>query len=321
LIAVAATDRCSTLPARNCAAGFTLVEMMVAVVIGLLIIAGMFTAFLSTSWTTGANARFSEVQNNGRGGIDFMRREVRHAGFYGNYFWFGTDEDINHALKNGATGTADYGCGAGFVTRIEEPIWGQNDSRSDLASCIAEADYARGDVLVVRRAGLLPATPSTGNLYVRTEFARRMVFAGAAPAAPVPPPINATPTPEDYPLEVQVYYVSPYSSTVGDGVPALKRKVLSGTSLVTQVVATGIENMQIQYGVYDAPTGATSYVDASSGLDWRKVIALRIWLLARSTEAEPGYRNTDSYTIGDQTVTASDGYVRQVFPLVVGARR
>jgi hypothetical protein len=51
------------------------------------------------------------------------------------------------------------------------------------------------------------------------------------------------------------------------------------------------------------------------------VVAVRLWLLARSSDAEPGYGNTSTYTMGDQTVTASDGYQRQVFPLVVQIRK
>ena len=48
---------------------------------------------------------------------------------------------------------------------------------------------------------------------------------------------------------------------------------------------------------------------------------MRIWLLARSTDSEPGYVNTSTYAMGDQTVTVNDAYQRQVFPLVVQLRK
>ena len=51
------------------------------------------------------------------------------------------------------------------------------------------------------------------------------------------------------------------------------------------------------------------------------MVAVRLWLLARSTDAEGGYSNTSTYTMGDQTVTASDGFQRQLFPLVVQIRK
>ena len=67
----------------------------------------------------------------------------------------------------------------------------------------------------------------------------------------------------------------------------------------------------------------TRYYDADDvpASLWTSVVAVRLWLLARSADAEGGYSNTSTYTMGDQTVTAADGYRRQVFPLVVQIRK
>jgi len=90
--------------------------------------------------------------------------------------------------------------------------------------------------------------------------------------------------------------------------------------MTAQLIASGIENMQIQYGV--TTTGGTRFYNASdvAAADWASVSAVRIWLLSRSTTAEPGLTNTSTYTIGDQTVTVNDAFQRQVFPLVVQLR-
>src|SRR4029078_6760296 len=85
---------------RRRSGGFSLVELMVAVAIGLLIVAAMMTAFLSDSTTTRANVRFSEVQNNGRYAIDLLRRELQHSGFLG----LGA-LGLTKITKSGATGT------------------------------------------------------------------------------------------------------------------------------------------------------------------------------------------------------------------------
>ena len=87
-----------------------------------------------------------------------------------------------------------------------------------------------------------------------------------------------------------------------------------GPAMTPQLVASDIENMQVQYGV--STTAGIRYYDASAvpASLWTSVVAVRLWLLARSTDAEPGYSNTSTYTMGDQTVTASDGYQRQVIP-------
>ena len=130
---------------------------------------------------------------------------------------------------------------------------------------------------------------------------------------------------EDFLLQTDIYYVSPYttSSTESPQVPALYRLSLgSGPAMTKQLIASGIENMQVQYGVL--ANGAVTFHDAAAvtaAAEWANVVAARIWLLARSTDAESGYSNTSTYAIGDQTITAADGYPRQVFPLVVQLRR
>src|SRR5437667_7909465 len=96
-------------PSRG--SGFSLVEMMVALALGLIMLAAMLDGFNSNSATGTTNTRFAEVQTNGRYATDFLRREIQHAGFLG----------INNGLvqKDGTTGTTDYGCGAGFAAKLE----------------------------------------------------------------------------------------------------------------------------------------------------------------------------------------------------------
>ena len=177
-------------------------------------------------------------------------------------------------------------------------------------------------VLVLRRAGLT-AIPSTAalasnTLYVRSEFVKATVFLGPARPSNLQSPV------EDYPLETDVYYISKYTNSASESpqVPALYRLTLgAGPALNAQLIASGIENMQVQYGV--SSSSGTKFLDAQNvaAADWANVTAVRIWLLARSTETEPGYTNTSTYTMGDQPVTVNDSYQRQVLPLVVQLRR
>ena len=84
--------------------------------------------------------------------------------------------------------------------------------------------------------------------------------------------------------------------------------------------------MQVQYGVSDGCRHALLRRVGGAGVavDER---GRRAPLAARPEhDAEPGNVNTAAYTMGDQTypdrtVTASDGYQRQVFPLVVQIRK
>jgi hypothetical protein len=241
-----------------------------------------------------------------------MRREIRHAGFLAL--------SVPNNQQAGTVGTTDYGCGAGFVANLAQPIWGTNDANG--LSCIPSTSYARGDVLVLRRAGLtaLPSTAvlASNTLYVRSEFVKATVFVGPTRPTALQSPV------EDYPLQTDVYYISQYtnSATESPQVPALYRLTLgAGPALSAQLIAGGIENMQVQYGV--SSSIGTTFVNANAvaAADWANVTAVRIWLLARSTDTEPGYANTSSYDMGGQTVTVNDGYQRELFPLVVQLRK
>jgi type IV pilus assembly protein PilW len=312
---------------RRHAAGLSLVELMVAMVIGFLILAAMLSAYSSGSSTTAANARFVEMQTNGRYAIDFMRREIQHAGFLG-ITYSGLSSDASAAATDALCG------GSIAVTNIAQRIWGANDAKS--LSCIDDADYARGDVLVLRRMALTqiptagcPVTGATNQTlsstkaYVRTQFKQATAFVGATA------PWTTGDLCEDYALEVDIYYVSPYTNVAGDGVPALKRLTLgAGPAFTSQVVATGIENMQIQYGVVGA--GSVIFLDANAvaATDWPNVVSVRLWLLARSSDPQyEGYKDTSSYAIGDlgtgsvAAYTVNDNYVRQIFPLTVQLRK
>jgi type IV pilus assembly protein PilW len=307
---------------RRRTAGLSLVELMVAMVVGFLILAAMLSAYSSGSSSNAVNARYAEVQTNGRYAVDFLRREIQQAGFLGiNYTGLSNDS---------TTATTDALCGSSIqVTNIAQPIWGANDAKT--LTCIADADYSTGDVLVLRRVEPLSTSPTIGLLgtgsfaantaYVRSEFMKATAFVGTTPPANVQIPY------EDYKLKVDIYYVSPYTNTAGDGVPALKRlKLGTGPAFTSEVIATGIENMQIQYGVQTG--GAVVFLNANSvpSISWPNIVAVRLWVLARSSDRQyEGFSNTSTYAMGDLTgdtaFTVNDNFVRQLFPLVVQVRK
>lgn len=61
--------------------GYTLVELMISVVIGLFIIAGVFQIYLSSRAAANLHDRMSNVQENGRFALFFLQRSLRKAGF------------------------------------------------------------------------------------------------------------------------------------------------------------------------------------------------------------------------------------------------
>ncbi len=64
--------------------GLTLIELMVALVISLLILAGLFTVYQSNQRGNRFNDGLTRTQENGRFAVDFLARDIRQAAFPAN---------------------------------------------------------------------------------------------------------------------------------------------------------------------------------------------------------------------------------------------
>lgn len=309
--------------------GFTLIEMLIAITIGLGILAGLVGVLASNAGNSRSNDRTSELMTNGRYALNSIKQELREAGFRG-YTWADPDAPaIAGALTNECL---EAGAGAGtFVSNIRQGVWGSNNANPFAANCIAAAEFAAGsDVLVVRRLDVLPSTTlAADRVYFRTSYAQGQVYRSTA--TPVVPPTlapGAAPL-ADFAVQAYVYYVSPFTVSAAESprIPALVRVALRADgSMARELVASGIERMQVQYGRLTTALDA-QYLDTLPGTSfdtgstaWDDVNAVRIWLLARSMTPEPGYQNTQTYPMGDQPLTANDSLRRQLFSAVVQLR-
>lgn len=306
-------------PVRRAIRGFSIVELMIALGIGMFLIAAFIVAVSTSSANGRSNERSSDLQNNGSAALQVLQRDINHAG-YRALTW------PDPAATGLPAVTGD--CAAGFSVNLRQGIWGSNDTNPFAATCLPAANYAGGDILVLRRAGFAPATAlAATRLYVRSAYERAQVFLGSTPPTFAESPV------EDRALEVIVYYISPYSysPTENPKIPALYRVTLgAGPALsVPELVAPGVEAMQLQFGRL-ATSGNTQYQNAdalstatSTSTDpseWDDVNAVRVWLLVRSFTSEPGYSNTTTYTLGDRTITANDRLRRELITATVQVR-
>src|SRR5258706_12628596 len=65
------------------ARGFSIIELMTAVTIGLLILAGLSSVFVNSSNANREMKNSAEQIENGRFAIEFLTQDLRHAGFFG----------------------------------------------------------------------------------------------------------------------------------------------------------------------------------------------------------------------------------------------
>ena len=71
--------------ARTAMRGFTLIELMVSLALGLFIISGMLTLMARNSETRGEIEKAGRQIENGRYAIQRLSEDIHHAGFYGEF--------------------------------------------------------------------------------------------------------------------------------------------------------------------------------------------------------------------------------------------
>jgi type IV pilus assembly protein PilW len=302
-------------------AGFTLIEMMISVTLGLIIMGALLTVVLSSSSTGRTRDRASEVQVNGRYALEQIKTNLMHSGFLGVTSLFFPDQ----ALSAGSPAiNVANACDNATVGKQSMRIWGANDTNPFAATCIPAANYLGGDVLVVRHLNPVQATApfDTKLVYYHSAYEGGQPFVG--PTVPDFTPFNRATPYLDYLVEEVVYYVSPYTTSAAESpkVPALYRLRLgSGPAMVPELVATGVENLQVRYGVFQTDD-TVRYLSANemAVADWDLVRSVQVWLLVRASGIDQGYKNNTAYTMGAQTVTVNDNYRRLLLSAVVQLR-
>lgn len=314
-------------------AGFTLIEMMIAVTIGLFILGAVSAVALNSGKSTRTNDRTSELQTNGRYALDVLRRDVQHAGYSGLTPPLGLVDAKQNGFFQAASGvTVTNDCSTGFSLKLEEPVWGVNDSNTGLTSCISNTNYLQGDILVVRYADMTawnvatptnaPSAAAANDIYFRSAYDASKIYqkGGTAPGS------IGNGVMQDQLLKSYVYYISK-NTTNTDGIPALYRLALNAGAMTPELVASGIENLQVRYAVTDT-TGNTQYLDANTVTTnnaWPQVKSIRLWLLARNSgnERNEQYINATSYAMGDVNYTPAASvsqFRRQLYTATIDLR-
>jgi type IV pilus assembly protein PilW len=315
---------------RAHSAGLSLVELMVALTISLVLIAGAAQVYVNSRNTYATSETAARLQENARYAMSILEPDIRMSGYWGLLKDAGTAV-TNSALATDTASAITVGnsCATNFGVDLNDNLVGTNDSYPYTGNCAAwpgtdgkATALATADTLTIRRASTLQDT--------NTKAGRLRICSTRSAATLVTDPANdptgvcalvSSGAAQMNDLIVNFYYVDTESSA-GTTIPSLRRYSLTsdGTNTMSdEEVITGIEDMQIQYGI--DPTGgygdtagaATQYVNAdvantllSSKTSPAQVVAVRVWLLVRADVPEVGFTDTRSYDYGDRN--HSNGY-------------
>ncbi len=317
--------------------GFTLVEWLVAMLLGLFLLAGVFTVFVMSRSSSEDAFDQSELQENGRLAIRLISQDIKWAGFFGAYTGQSTQVGSSLSLSAGSIVPASSDClderSVGSLPSNAGPIRGLWVSRVSTTkglagfACILAADrVANSDVISIKRLVGRPIPASEGLDTNRFYMAANSQEARIIKGSETRPLFGANNESQIWEYQHYIYYLSQE-----DGVPVLRKRYLTvngGSALIGGAMAEGVEHMVLMYGVDDSliPDGRIDrYIstDQMTTPRWNegRVLGARLFLLIRAARESSRYKNNNSYQLGNITVDGGgDGYRRLLLESSIALR-
>jgi type IV pilus assembly protein PilW len=339
--------------------GLSLIELMIALLIGTVLVMGMVQVFGASRAAYQLSEGLSRVQENGRFAMDFLQRDIRMAGHFGcvndqarrqtanvfnSHFAAGGVLDFGFSIRgyenaspagltlNPARIAGTDSIVLRFLTSNGVPVRAVDTTNASAPA--AEIDPNKWSVL--QQDGV--ATPV---LFGVADCSFVDVFAASSTAAGTgrvvaPASVNLGRYGTNpgggpamlYPARAIVYYIGSGLS----GRPSLWRARINVNGGVTsEELIEGIENLQFRYGLdQNAATDPTGFMATqgtasdvgTTDLQWRRVGQVQVALLAASVDSAASLQRTESQLnlLGMDITPPNDGRYRTVYETTIALR-
>ncbi|GAA0756434.1 PilW family protein [Ideonella azotifigens] len=282
----------STSPGQR---GFTLIELMIAMVIGLVVMGAVFAAYLASANSTRSGRAVAQMTEDATVAINILRSHVAEGGYSRP-----VGPAASGTLLARAAGTAPgswlFGCDLDFADTtkpIDQLTCGTVAGGHNTVAVAYEANL-KNSVTTVNAAGETVPTDCLGAALTKTT-------SGGI----------------DYYLSYSQFYLSNNALYCrGPG------------STTGQPLVENIQDMQITYGVGGAAspdtTRVVTYKDAADVAalgPWSRVLSVRVCLILRSedavAEAPDRYQGCDPFAVGDARPAAPDKHLYRAFTTTI----
>lgn len=317
--------------------GLSLVELLAALTLSLLLMAGVLQTFLASKQTYSAKSGLSRVQENGRFAMEFLAGDLRNAGYKGECI-----SSLNNLLNEGGTGYSAAYFDLNQPVRgwaNASPSWVENRTAGDVIH-IKHAAIGAG----VTASGNTPANANTINLTAASGVPQGTIIVVADPMGcdmfqnrsnanaqslsrgQQGTPGNKNPASNTfshaYNSSMEILKLQSATYYIGNdagGLPALRRIGFTTGAKLEEELVPGVQDMRILYGIAGSDRQIDSYVSADDVSNWDNVVSVRIQLLLVSAEANvvPEDQVID---FNGSAVTIADRRLAQVFSSTIGIR-
>jgi len=315
--------------------GVTLVELMIALVIGLILTAGATQIFLGSKETYRTSEALSRVQENGRMALQLLAREIRQADF------FGCQDNLSSIFSQLNPGSDFDPLGDGGLDVSDNT--GPNDTDGiTLRSVKADDDLyltnqpsgsaetltmnepravAQGDIMIItdcRSADMFQVTNDPIN-----NNSDQVNHNSGSLGPPGNQNVNLSGNYGPGTTALRFRQVE-YGVTQNNDRFFLSRAVKQDTFVATtENIIPGVVDFQLTYGVDSGGDAVVDYYVSGAGmseLDEDEIIAVRIDMVVQSEETNvtTGVGGAQQFTLADgstdgKTVTIDDGRLAQRF--------
>ncbi|MBN2032301.1 MAG: PilW family protein [Deltaproteobacteria bacterium] len=301
---------------RKAESGFTLVELLVAIALGIVILAGLYQTFRTQHDSYIVQDQVAAMQQNLRAAMYMITRDLQMAGWYSNFDR--SNHSIDPAGLNMNGKPLIFSTPPGTAGNIKDgtdalAIVKAGDGPRELAA----GEWARGTTLSfdLSASGLNTGSRKYG-LLVKNDLRTGDFFDVTQPNLS-----ENYVAPDDmvFRADVIIYKISNDATT---GQPILYRKNL-GNDNGYQPVAENIDNMQVSYQILNPKTKNLEWVNTLDAKNQGQVRSVEVVLVGRTAHRQRGYTDTNTYAFPndpDANYTPNDHYRRKTFSTIVKTR-
>lgn len=327
--------------------GFSLLEIFIALSIGLVLFAGVLSVFVGLRTTVSETSSYGEMQENGRFAINVLTDDFLRQGFWGDL-----PSAMDAAILENNPPVAAGDCSVAGTNNGSFPqvighfrtIWGATLASASAMNCITDA-IPGSDLILVKRVISQPiaqpvvaASLDANRYYLMSSVNSADIFAGNGV---IPTIANS----QVWEYQNHIYYLK-NDNQGSNTVPVLMQGRLtnSATQAINfQPLIDGIEVIRFWYGIDSDTDADTNDYDTGAGpgdgiIDafiparnmtqalWdnqgSRILAVKMFILVRDILPDAKYTNNNTYQLGgsnaaDQFSPGGDHYRRLLFTSTV----
>jgi len=298
--------------------GLSLIELMIAMLLALVLLGVVLTAFRVMHSTAIQTRQLAFLQQNGQLVLNLLHNELQNSGFWGG-------QSLQHIRQAAVTGNqpmpdcvaADIDSGS--FPQPNQPfinVYAAVSTGGRQLNCLNDLLPATEFIQVKRNIGeaVAPHSLRSNRFYLQTDWQQSRF-------------VTQDNVDDDakyvYPYQHVVLYLQQQQQQ-GQSVPVLMRKRLVRTAagvprMATDSVIDGVERLHFEFLIDSNLDGRPNYTLATREMTtahWlqhdHRIVAVQFYVLLRTIEPDFRYRNTQQYQLGSVNFFAANDHYRRL---------